>query len=309
MANNGINPELLPAVPSTTSSSSSSLDTLRATLLNQTVGTQHNIIPGVNQDILNHAHNQQTPDLALDQHVSSLTLNVTSPATVDPFPSQDDSLLISCLQYNIPALVTALDQNILTLPSTTCNQNNINVPVVENQGQGLNPCLNVPSVTPTPTLDQDNPHPGQDISSILQDHTPSLDLDLDAILQILNRDMVSQSKTSENKDTENARMLKIANKAMEELMKLLSINEPFWFRSLVDQRFVLQRDCYQRIFQRSNSLNGPHARVESSKDSRVVKISGTELVEMFLNAVSTSSQILFHQTFCWLSAYLVIFFN
>ncbi|BAT74196.1 hypothetical protein VIGAN_01181500 [Vigna angularis var. angularis] len=297
MANNGINPELLPAVPST--SSSSPLDTLRPTLLNQTVGTsrnqpilnheeyipspsQHNI-PAVNQDIFNHGHNQEIPDLALDQHVSSLTLTVTSPATVDPFRSQDDPLLISCLEYNIPALVTALDQNILSLASTS-NQNNINLHVVEKQSQGLNPCLNVPSVTPT--LDQDNPHPGQDISSILQDHTPSLDLDLDAILHILNSDVVSQPKTSENKDTENARMLKIANNAMEELMKLLSMNEPFWFRSLVDERFVLQRDCYQRIFQRSNSLNGPHARVESSKDSRVVKMSGTELVEMFLNSVS-----------------------
>ncbi|KAG2409777.1 Homeobox-leucine zipper protein [Vigna angularis] len=295
MANNGINPELLPAVPST--SSSSPLDTLRPTLLNQTVGTsrnqpilnheeyipspsQHNI-PAVNQDIFNHGHNQEIPDLALDQHVSSLTLTVTSPATVDPFRSQDDPLLISCLEYNIPALVTALDQNILSLASTS-NQNNINLHVVEKQSQGLNPCLNVPSVTPT--LDQDNPHPGQDISSILQDHTPSLDLDLDAILHILNSDVVSQPKTSENKDTENARMLKIANNAMEELMKLLSMNEPFWFRSLVDERFVLQRDCYQRIFQRSNSLNGPHARVESSKDSRVVKMSGTELVEMFLNS-------------------------
>ncbi|WVZ25792.1 hypothetical protein V8G54_004336 [Vigna mungo] len=299
MANNGINPELLPAVPSTSSSSSSSssLDTFRATLLNQTVGTsgnqltpnheeyfpspsQHDI-PAVNQDIFNHGHNQEIPDLALDQHVSSLTLTVTSPATVDPFPSLDDPLLISCLEYNIPALVTALDQNILTLASTR-NHNNINLDVVEKQSQGLNPCLNVPSVTPT--LDQDNPHPGQDISSILQDHTPSLDLDLDAMLQILNSDVVSQPKTSENKDTEYERMLKIANNAMEELMKLLSMNEPFWFRSLVDERFVLQRDCYQRIFQRSNSLNGPHARVESSKDSRVVKMSGTELVEMFLNS-------------------------
>jgi len=312
MADSGINPELLPAIPS--SSSSSSLDTLRASLLNQTVGTsqnqlfpnhepqvpthegyilspaQHNI-PAVNQDIptatstlsqdipmLDHGQYQEIPAPALDQHVYS-------PATLDAFFSLDDSLLISCLDYNIPALVTALDQDIPTLASTH-NQNNSNVSAVEEQSQGPNPCLNVPYVTPTP--DQDIPPLGQDISSIFQDHTPSLDLDLDAILQILNSDPVSQQTTSENKDTEKARMLKIANNAMDELMKLLSMNEPFWFRSLVDERFILQRDCYQRIFQRSTSLNGPHARVESSKDSRVVKMSGTDLVEMFLNEVSTS---------------------
>jgi len=325
MANNGIDPQLLPAIPS---SSSSSLDTLRASL---TVGTsqnplilnedphipspaQHNI-PAVNQHvptatstlsqdipipILNHGHSQGIPAPALVQHVSSLT--ATSPAILHPFPSQDDSLLISCLEYNIPALVTALDQNIHTLASTH-NQNKNNVPAAEEQSQlqGPNPCLSVPSVTPT--LDQDIPPPCQDISSIFQDHTPSLDLDLDGILKILNSARVSQPTSSENKDTEKARMLKIANTAMEELMKLLSMNEPFWFRSIVDGRFILQRDCYQRIFQRSNTLKGPHARVESSKDSRVVKMSGTELVEMFLNSVSTS-MTLFHQTFYWLSTYL-----
>ncbi|ESW30853.1 hypothetical protein PHAVU_002G187900, partial [Phaseolus vulgaris] len=309
MANNGVDPQLLPAIPS--SSSSSSLDTLRASL---TVGTsqnpfilnddphipspaQHNI-PAVNQHvptatstlsqdipipipILNHGHSREIPAPALVQRVSSLT--ATSPAILDPFPSQDDSLLISCLEYNIPALVTALDQNIHTLASTH-NQNNNNVPAAEEQSQlqGPNPCLSVPSVTPT--LDQDIPPPCQDISSILQDHTPSLDLDLDGILKILNSDRASQPTSIENRDTEKARMLKIANTAMEELMKLLSMNEPFWFRSMVDERFILQRDCYQRIFQRSNTLNGPHARVESSKDSRVVKMSGTELVEMFLNS-------------------------
>ncbi|KAL9276089.1 hypothetical protein ACSQ67_026367 [Phaseolus vulgaris] len=265
MANNGIDPQLLPAIPS---SSSSSLDTLRARY-------------SYSYSILNHGHSQGIPAPALVQHVSSLT--ATSPAILHPFPSQDDSLLISCLEYNIPALVTALDQNIHTLASTH-NQNKNNVPAAEEQSQlqGPNPCLSVPSVTPT--LDQDIPPPCQDISSIFQDHTPSLDLDLDGILKILNSARVSQPTSSENKDTEKARMLKIANTAMEELMKLLSMNEPFWFRSIVDGRFILQRDCYQRIFQRSNTLKGPHARVESSKDSRVVKMSGTELVEMFLNS-------------------------
>ncbi|CAJ1935433.1 unnamed protein product [Sphenostylis stenocarpa] len=315
MANNGMNPSLLPAIPS---SSSSSLDTLRASLLNQTVGTSQNqLIPNQDphipnhdeyipspdhpipapaqqnipavQDIpaatpalprdvpsLTHDHNQDIPAPALDQHATTFT--DTSPANLDPFLNQDDSLLISCLEYNIPALVTSLEHNIPTLVSTH-DQNN-NDPIVEKQIEG--PKHEVHSVTPT--LNQDILPPGQDISPLRQDHTPSLDLDLDAILKILNCDLVSQPTTSQSKDTENARMLKIANNAMEELMKLLSMNEPFWFRSLVDERFILQRDCYQRIFRRSNYLNGPHARVESSKDSRVVKMSGTELVEMFLNS-------------------------
>ncbi|TKY59718.1 Homeobox-leucine zipper protein HDG12 [Spatholobus suberectus] len=148
--------------------------------------------------------------------------------------------------------------------------------------QAPNPGINIPSLTPT--LDQDFPPLGRDISALHQDNMPPLDLDLDAVLEILNKDMFPQPMMSQSRDTEKALMSQIANTAMEELMKLLSMNEPFWFRSLLDGKFILQRDSYQRIFHRSNCFSGPHVRIESSKDSRVVNMSGAQLVEMFLNS-------------------------
>lgn len=93
-------------------------------------------------------------------------------------------------------------------------------------------------------------------------------------------------------------MLETANNAMEELTKLLNVNEPFWFRSLIDGKFILQRETYQKMYPKYNSLNRPHAYVESSKDLRIVNMSGTQLVDMFLNAVSISNPSYFISLSC-----------
>ncbi|TKY59717.1 Homeobox-leucine zipper protein HDG12 [Spatholobus suberectus] len=150
--------------------------------------------------------------------------------------------------------------------------------------QAPNHGINTPSRTPT--LDQNIPLLSQDISALHEDNMPPLDLDknLEAILEMLDKDMLPQPIMSQSTDMEKSLMSQIANTAMEELMKLLSMNEPFWFRSLHDGKFILQSDSYQRIFRRSNCLSGPHARIESSKDSRVVNMGGAQLVEMFLNS-------------------------
>ncbi|RDX76969.1 Homeobox-leucine zipper protein HDG11, partial [Mucuna pruriens] len=211
------------------------------------------------------------PSSSLDKHIPAPapesdqcipTVATTSMDQNVPALRPDSPPLISTLDYNIPALVTALDQTIPTLISTDDNNNNI--PNVQKEIPDLNHGVIIPSRTP---------NPDQGISP--------LDLELEAVINILNNDTLPQA------DTENALMPQIAKTAMEELMKLLRMNEPFWFRSLIDGKFVLQRDSYQRIFRRSNCLRGPHARIESSKDSRVVKMSGTQLVEMFLNSLPT----------------------
>ncbi|KAK7399839.1 hypothetical protein VNO78_11032 [Psophocarpus tetragonolobus] len=314
LAKNGVNPGLLPSFPSC----SSSYDTSRGRLINKMVeiptpnhdlhihaGDQstpnpyqlapgQHYIPDIHQDIafptlcqdipiLTSGHNQNIPTLVIDQPIPSLTtssIDQNIPA-LDTTLSEDDTILISCIDYNIPALVTALDQNIPALTSTHDQNNNYHV--VEQEIQRPNHGVNIPSVTPT--LNQIFPFLGEDISTLQQDTMPSLDLDLDKILEILNNDdILLQPMPNLGVDMENELMLKIANNAMEELMKLLSMNEPFWFRSLLDGKFILQRDIYQRTFRRSNCLSGPHARIESSKDSRVVKMSGTQLVDMFLNS-------------------------
>ncbi|KAJ1430500.1 START-like domain superfamily [Sesbania bispinosa] len=85
-------------------------------------------------------------------------------------------------------------------------------------------------------------------------------------------------------ESDKALMIEIANTAMEELVRLLSSNDPFWFRSVVDGKFILQRATYEKIFHRGNHLKGPLARIESSKDSQIVNIEATQLVDMLLNS-------------------------
>lgn len=81
-------------------------------------------------------------------------------------------------------------------------------------------------------------------------------------------------------------MLETADSAMDELIRLLRINEPLWIKSPADGRYVLHRDSYEKIFPRVNHFKNSSARVESSKDSGMVTLSGMHLVEMILDSVS-----------------------
>ena len=85
---------------------------------------------------------------------------------------------------------------------------------------------------------------------------------------------------------EKALMLETADSAMDELIRLLRINEPLWIKSPADGRYVLHRDSYEKIFPRVNHFKNSSARVESSKDSGMVTLSGMHLVEMILDSVS-----------------------
>ncbi|XP_014517363.2 homeobox-leucine zipper protein HDG11-like [Vigna radiata var. radiata] len=83
---------------------------------------------------------------------------------------------------------------------------------------------------------------------------------------------------------EKTMMSQIAVTAKEELIKLLCTNEPIWVKSSDHQRFVLHLESYQTFFPRINHFKNSQARVESSKDSLVVRIQAMKLVDMFLNS-------------------------
>ncbi|RDY01502.1 Homeobox-leucine zipper protein HDG11, partial [Mucuna pruriens] len=85
-------------------------------------------------------------------------------------------------------------------------------------------------------------------------------------------------------EMEKAMMSQVAMAAKEELFKLLCSNEPLWVKSSIDQRFVLHLECYEKLFPRINHFKNSKARVESSKDSRIVRIKAMELVDMLLNS-------------------------
>ncbi|KAF3965987.1 hypothetical protein CMV_009874 [Castanea mollissima] len=85
-------------------------------------------------------------------------------------------------------------------------------------------------------------------------------------------------------DTEKPLVLETAASAMDELIRLMRINEPLWIKSPADGGFVLHRDSYEKIFPRANHFTNSTARVEASKDSEIVTMNAMHLVEMILNS-------------------------
>ncbi|XP_074369119.1 homeobox-leucine zipper protein ROC8-like [Apium graveolens] len=77
-------------------------------------------------------------------------------------------------------------------------------------------------------------------------------------------------------------MVDVSRNAMDELIKLVQSDSPFWIRSSADGRQVLNLECYESIF--PGVAKSPNVRIESSKDSSVVIIDSLELVDMFMHA-------------------------
>ncbi|KAG5132635.1 hypothetical protein JHK82_023823 [Glycine max] len=83
---------------------------------------------------------------------------------------------------------------------------------------------------------------------------------------------------------EKALMFKVAAAAMNELVRLIRINEPLWTKSSTqDGKPILQHENYEKIFPRTNSFKGANLRVEATKESGIVSINSIQLIDMFLD--------------------------
>ncbi|XP_025647253.1 homeobox-leucine zipper protein HDG11-like [Arachis hypogaea] len=76
----------------------------------------------------------------------------------------------------------------------------------------------------------------------------------------------------------------VAATAMDELLRLIRLNEPFWVGSAFDGKLVLHGESYEKMFPRVYQFNDGNSRVESSKESGIVNISGIQLVDLFLDS-------------------------
>ncbi|CAL5368194.1 unnamed protein product [Camellia sinensis] len=94
-------------------------------------------------------------------------------------------------------------------------------------------------------------------------------------------------------EMEKMAMIDTAVSAMDELIRLLQVNEPVWIKSSspVDHdgnsrrsSYLLHRDSYNKLFPRSIHFKSSTARMESSKDSGVVPMSAVHLLDMFLDS-------------------------
>ncbi|GLT57689.1 hypothetical protein SLA2020_306430 [Shorea laevis] len=110
---------------------------------------------------------------------------------------------------------------------------------------------------------------------------PLLDLDLNPGI---SGNATSPCQFNGITDMEKALMSETAASAVDELIRLLRINEPLWVKSQTDGRYVIQRDSYEKIFPKANHFKSSSARFESSKDSGLVSMSAMQLVDMFLDS-------------------------
>lgn len=90
-------------------------------------------------------------------------------------------------------------------------------------------------------------------------------------------------------ENEKALVTEMANIAMEELVRLVRLNDPLWVNSSTDHdgQLTLDLESYERVFPKRNRFKGTHVCVESSKYTGIVNITGMQLVDMFLDSVST----------------------
>jgi homeobox-leucine zipper protein len=112
---------------------------------------------------------------------------------------------------------------------------------------------------------------------------PSLDLDL---LTGGSSNMAFSFPTIIS-EMEKPIMVEIAAAAMDELVRVAQSEDPLWVKQGVKE--VLSLDAYYSLFPKPGSqFRGPNIRVEASRDSGLVCMDASSLVDMFLDPVSFS---------------------
>ncbi|KAG1342686.1 homeobox-leucine zipper protein ROC8 [Cocos nucifera] len=115
-------------------------------------------------------------------------------------------------------------------------------------------------------------------------HGPSSSLDLD-LLSGSSSTIIPFPLPAAVSEIEKPVMLDLATRAMEELIKLVQTDEPLWVKVGHDGREVLHLETYERIFPSpGQQFKYPDFHSEASRDSGVVTMSSTSLVDMFTNA-------------------------
>lgn len=116
------------------------------------------------------------------------------------------------------------------------------------------------------------------------DENGSTAFEVDSVIGNVNvgdQELVYEMKA--NTEIENSLVAELASNAMDELIKLLSMDEPLWIKSPGDDQYILDRNSYENIISCSVGLRYPKSRIESSKDSGVVVMNARSLVDLCLD--------------------------
>lgn len=115
----------------------------------------------------------------------------------------------------------------------------------------------------------------------------STSLDLNLLLQNSSSSSSSSFPYASISELEKPIMVEMASNAMEEVIRLVQTDEPLWMKSVSDGRDILQLETYDRMFKRSgHRLKFPDVRIEASRDSAVVAMNATTLIDLLMDAVS-----------------------
>lgn len=92
---------------------------------------------------------------------------------------------------------------------------------------------------------------------------------------------------------EKTRIMELVNKAMEELIKMATIQEPLWVRSVETGRQILNYDEYVKEFkvEHSSSSKRSSYNIEASRENGVVFLDLPRLLQIFLDVVRTYKTI------------------
>ncbi|GAU51814.1 hypothetical protein TSUD_416010 [Trifolium subterraneum] len=95
------------------------------------------------------------------------------------------------------------------------------------------------------------------------------------------------NRSTQNYDEENKLISQVAILAIEELVRLVRTNEPFWINisnTHQDGRYTLDHESYYQVFHKNNHIRGDNVSEESSKYSGIVGIDGMKLVDLFIDS-------------------------
>ncbi|XP_074587422.1 homeobox-leucine zipper protein ROC8-like isoform X2 [Curcuma longa] len=113
----------------------------------------------------------------------------------------------------------------------------------------------------------------------------STSLDLNLLLQNSSSSSSSSFPYASISELEKPIMVEMASNAMEEVIRLVQTDEPLWMKSVSDGRDILQLETYDRMFKRSgHRLKFPDVRIEASRDSAVVAMNATTLIDLLMDA-------------------------
>ncbi|XP_042445806.1 homeobox-leucine zipper protein ROC8-like isoform X1 [Zingiber officinale] len=114
---------------------------------------------------------------------------------------------------------------------------------------------------------------------------PAISTSLDLDLLLRNSSSFPHTYCASIAELEKPLMMDMASNAMEEVVRLVQADEPLWVKSGSDGREILQLETYERMFKRSgHQFKFPDVRIEASRDSAVVVMNATTLINIFMDA-------------------------